>query len=236
MEIFKKISLVMAEIDFVAKDQVNKSQGFKFRGIDDVYNAVHAPMAKHGIFTTSEIVAVTISEKISGAGTALMACRLDVKYTFHAEDGSSVATNAIGYSLDSGDKAYNKSLAIAHKYALIQIFCIPTEDPDADAEVHSVKPAAAPAAPAASYAAAAQKPWEPPADGGTKPVAGEGPITEPQINAIGKMANNCHLTDEQFSGILGANSVEKLSDLSKKQASVIIGDLAKMLDAKKGGK
>ena len=37
--------------------------------------------------------------------------------------------------MDSGDKATNKAMAIAMKYALFQVFCIPTEemkDPDAE--------------------------------------------------------------------------------------------------------
>ena len=37
--------------------------------------------------------------------------------------------------MDSGDKATNKAMSIAFKYACFQVFCIPTEemqDPDAD--------------------------------------------------------------------------------------------------------
>ncbi len=36
--------------------------------------------------------------------------------------------------MDSGDKASNKAMSVAHKYAFLQVFCIPTKD-DKDPEV-----------------------------------------------------------------------------------------------------
>ena len=40
--------------------------------------------------------------------------------------------------MDSGDKATNKAMAIAFKYACFQVFCIPTEEmKDPDAESHT---------------------------------------------------------------------------------------------------
>lgn len=44
--------------------------------------------------------------------------------------------------MDSGDKATNKAMAIAFKYACFQVFCIPTEemkDPDAETPEPSSK-------------------------------------------------------------------------------------------------
>ena len=43
--------------------------------------------------------------------------------------------------MDSGDKATNKAMSIAFKYACFQLFCIPTEEthPDSDKESHEVK-------------------------------------------------------------------------------------------------
>ena len=59
----------------------------------------------------------------------------EIKYTFYAEDGTFVTAVVIGEGMDSGDKATNKAMSIAFKYALFQIFCIPTEemaDPDSE--------------------------------------------------------------------------------------------------------
>jgi hypothetical protein len=47
-----------------------------------------------------------------------------------------------GEAMDSGDKATNKAMSAAYKYACMQAFSIPTEgDNDADAHTHEVKPA-----------------------------------------------------------------------------------------------
>ena len=56
-----------------------------------------------------------------------------------AEDGSKTTARMIGEAMDSGDKATNKAMSAAYKYAAFQTFAIPTEGtPDADAETHEV--------------------------------------------------------------------------------------------------
>ena len=53
--------------------------------------------------------------------------------------------------MDSGDKASNKAMAIALKYAFFQVFCIPTEemkDPDAETPEASSPKKQTPAIPA----------------------------------------------------------------------------------------
>ena len=54
--IYKQLPKVMSDIKSISKDKVNQQQRFKFRGIDDVYNHVQPIMAKHGVFTTAEII------------------------------------------------------------------------------------------------------------------------------------------------------------------------------------
>ncbi len=65
-----------------------------------------------------------------------------MKFRFCADDGSSIEAVTIGEGMDSGDKATNKAMAVAFKYACFQVFCIPTEemkDPDADTPEPNVK-------------------------------------------------------------------------------------------------
>jgi hypothetical protein len=51
-----------------------------------------------------------------------------------ASDGSKHTVKTYGEAMDSGDKATNKAMSAAYKYAAFQAFCIPTEgDNDADA-------------------------------------------------------------------------------------------------------
>ena len=56
-----------------------------------------------------------------------------------AEDGSRHTVKTFGEAMDSGDKATNKAMSAAYKYAAFQAFSIPTEgDNDADAQTHEV--------------------------------------------------------------------------------------------------
>ncbi len=128
--IFQQISAVMADIGAIGKDRENKHQKYKFRGIDDVYNSLHEVLAKHKIFTVPNVLKYEREERPSKQGGTLIIMILTVEYTIFAEDGSSVTSIVIGEAMDAGgDKASNKAMSAAHKYALLQLFCIPTEDP-----------------------------------------------------------------------------------------------------------
>jgi hypothetical protein len=127
MTIYQGIAAVMRDVDAIGKTKRNQSQGFNFRGIDDVYNAIHPLMAKYGIFTLPEVLEDRTEDRQTKNGGALIYRVLKIKYTFCAEDGSSVSATVIGEGMDSGDKASNKAMSIAHKYAFFQVFCIPTE-------------------------------------------------------------------------------------------------------------
>jgi hypothetical protein len=66
---------------------------------------------------------------------------ITMKFTAYAEDGSSVSSTTVGEAMDSGDKSMNKAMSTAYKYALMQIFCIPTvDDKDTENQTHEPKP------------------------------------------------------------------------------------------------
>lgn len=139
--IYSAMCAVMKDMVAIGKDSTNQQQGFKFRSIDAVYNALNPLLAKHGVFTTPEVIEKTRDERTSAKGTVIAFTCLRMRYTFWASDGSSVSCVVEGEGMDSGDKSANKAMAIAHKYALLQTFCIPTEEQkDPDAEVHEVRP------------------------------------------------------------------------------------------------
>jgi hypothetical protein len=138
--IHEAIATIMADIDAVAKNQKNQQQGFKFRGIDDVYNAVHPILARHGVFTIPTVLSERTEERQTNRGGNLIYRILTIKYTFYSSDGSSLDATVIGEGMDSGDKAASKAMAIGHKYALLQALCIPTEDmvdPDSECQESS---------------------------------------------------------------------------------------------------
>ena len=140
MNIFESINKVMDEIGAIGKNTKNAQQGFMYRGIDAVMNALNPALVKYKIFVVPEVLEQTREERMSAKNNTLLYSIIKVKYTFYAEDGSSVSAVVIGEGMDSGDKATNKAMSIAFKYACFQVFCIPTEEMvDPDAECHEVK-------------------------------------------------------------------------------------------------
>ena len=140
-KIYAAISGVMQDVGAVGKSDKNKQQGFMYRGIDAVMNALQPAMIKNKVFAAPEVLNEERTERQTQKGGVLFYTRLKVKYTFYADDGSSVEAVVIGEAMDSGDKATNKAMSIAYKYACFQVFCIPTEEmQDPDAECHDVAP------------------------------------------------------------------------------------------------
>lgn len=142
MNIYQSITKIMEEVPSIGKTQRNKTQGFMYRGIDDVMNALQPLLAKNKVFIVPEILEQTREERTTSKGGNLIYSICKIKYKFYAEDGSSVEAITIGEGMDSGDKATNKAMAIAMKYVLFQVFCIPTDemkDPDSETPEQSTK-------------------------------------------------------------------------------------------------
>ena len=139
--IYQKIIEVMAVINAIGKDRRNQQQGFQFRGIDDVMNELHSSLAKCGVFVLPKVLEETRTTGKTSRGGDMFYTRLKINFGFYAEDGSHVDAVVIGEAMDTGDKASNKALSIGLKYAMLQVFCIPTED-EKDPDAVSPQPAA----------------------------------------------------------------------------------------------
>jgi hypothetical protein len=141
MKIYQAISNIMAEVPSIGKNRKNTQQGYTFRGIDDMYNALNDILAKHKVFATSEVLHHEREERQTKSGTNLIYSILTVKFNFYTEDGSNVSMTMIGEGMDSGDKASNKAMSTAYKYAMMQLFCIPTDDlKDTENDSYDVMP------------------------------------------------------------------------------------------------
>lgn len=141
--IYAAICGVMEDIGVVGKDNYNKDQKFKYRGIDAVMNALNPAMIKHKIFCVPEVIEQTREERSTKNGGTLIYSVCRVRYRFYTTDGSSVEVVVVGEGMDTGDKSSNKAMSVAFKYACFQTFCIPTEnlmdDPDKDTPPPSTK-------------------------------------------------------------------------------------------------
>lgn len=133
-KIYPAMCAIMRETESIGKNRCNQQQGFQFRGIDDVYNALHATFAKNGVFIQPEVLDHRIEVRTTAKGGTAYAHISKIKFHFVADDGSEVCSTTIGEAADNGDKGASKAASIALKYALFQVFLIPTESDDDDAD------------------------------------------------------------------------------------------------------
>lgn len=139
-KIYEAINKIMEGIGAISKDRTNDNQKYKFRGIDDVYNALQPALIKNKVFCVPTVKDKKREERKSTSGGNLIYTVLDVDYTFFsAEDGSEIVVSVCGEGMDSGDKSMNKAFSAAYKYACLQLFCIPTEGENHDSEEDSWK-------------------------------------------------------------------------------------------------
>lgn len=141
MNIYESINKVMEEIKAVGKNDKNPDQKYKYRGIDAVMNALNPALVRNKVFMVPEVLEQSREERRSSNNKTLIYSVMKVKYTFYAEDGTSVSAVVVGEALDSSDKSSNKAMSAAFKYACFQTFCIPTEEMiDTESETLEVKP------------------------------------------------------------------------------------------------
>lgn len=135
------VTLAMSK-EGISKDRRNQQQGYNFRGIDEVYNALSPMLAVHKLCILPRMLTRSQSERTTAKGGVLFYTIVEAEFDFvSAEDGSAHTIRTFGEAMDSADKSTNKAMSAAYKYAAMQAFCIPTEgDNDADATTHEVAP------------------------------------------------------------------------------------------------
>lgn len=143
MNVYQCINRVQTALNKtgISKDRTaQQGASFKFRGIDDVYNAISPLLAEAGLCILPRMISRHCDERQSTAGKALFYVTVEAEFDLvSAEDGTRHTIRTFGEAMDSGDKATNKAMSAAYKYACFQAFAIPTEgDNDPDAHVHEL--------------------------------------------------------------------------------------------------
>lgn len=143
--VYAKITAVQGELAKVgiAKNRRNQQgSGYNFRGIDDVYAALSPLLAQYGLVIMPRVTSREVVERTSKNGGALFYVTVHAEFDFVSADDGSIHTAAtFGEAMDSGDKATNKAMSAAYKYAAFMTFAIPTEG-DNDADAHTPEVAA----------------------------------------------------------------------------------------------
>jgi hypothetical protein len=133
-QIHELLPKVMKDIGSIGKDQTNKHQSYKFRGIDDALNHAGPILTKHLVSVSVEFddhkidrkVVRILDDKGREKERVESYATLGMKLTFHAPDGSTIANRLVGEGQDyGGDKATNKAMAAAFKYGIFFGLIIP---------------------------------------------------------------------------------------------------------------
>ncbi len=178
------IKLELAAHGGITKDRTAPvGGGYQFRGIDDMFNVLCGLTAKHGLCMfprvkgDSPLSRVEIVDKGNGKAQTHVFLLVEVDFV-SAVDGSMHTGAFLGEAIDSGDKASNKAMAAAFKYAHLHPFQIPVHGED-DTEAYAPQVAAprtngtGPAKASPTAAMRAEAAQAPPA-----------PRSEPRVNNV----------------------------------------------------
>lgn len=136
MTVYEAFSAVMEDVQGIRKGERNPQQGFNFRGIDAVLNAVGPALRTHGVIITPEAVSMETERYQTAKGGQMQGVIVHMRYTVHGPDGDSFSGSTYGQAADAGDKAVSKAESVAYRTFLLQALTVPTDEPDPDSEVH----------------------------------------------------------------------------------------------------
>ena len=130
-----KIAAVFKELGAVSKTGINQQQGFSYRSMEEITNALHPLMARHGVFIVPAKVRYERENRTTARGTLQAFTIVTVEYRIYcSESENSIEMESIGEAADTGDKSVGKAMTYAYKVLLQQLFTLCSserEDPDA---------------------------------------------------------------------------------------------------------
>jgi hypothetical protein len=126
--IYGALHSIMSEFGAIGKNHENSFQRYKFRSIADTVARLTPLLIKHKVIMQPCYHNQQLHQQEKGWTVSL-----SLSLTFYAvEDGSSITFQSAGIGSDAGDKAGNKAMAAAWKYAVLHGFGVPEEGVDSE--------------------------------------------------------------------------------------------------------
>lgn len=132
--VIEALTAVMTDVQAVRKGDRNTQQNYSFRGIDAVVNAVGPALRTHSVIVAPVAVESHYRDVQTSQGKPSRECTVTVTYRFYGPAGDFIDVQVPGESMDFGDKGAPKAMSVAFRIALLQALCIPTDDPEPDAQ------------------------------------------------------------------------------------------------------
>jgi hypothetical protein len=126
------IPRIIGDLPAIGKDSkiTEGPARYAYRGIEDIMPHVRQLFARHGVHITPMFETLK-DEALTINGKPWNRVVLQGTFRFGANDGSFLVARTIGEARDNSDKAYNKAMTAAYKYAITQVLAIGGDDPDA---------------------------------------------------------------------------------------------------------
>lgn len=215
LNVYQRVLAVMADVGSVAKEGQADARmgGFSYVRHDDVMEALHPALVKHGVVLVVEPLReacdVFMEHPATRSGTAQWAAVVWLVVTFvnadQPDDRYSVHYPGIG--IDTGDKAPGKAISYAMKTALLKALCLPAGEGDnEDTDTSS---------PAGAGGGGSRKAASGKASGGKAKAASDEEPVNPKLRKFWIEARKAGLTDEHVHGWLQRN----MSLTSSKEAT-----------------
>jgi len=137
MSVHELWARVMESVRSVAKGDFNEDQGFRFRGIDAVVDAVGPALRAYGVHVRPRRILGQWPEVYTSKRGSRMVNRVvHVEWEVTGPLGDSFLGESMGEAADMGDKSLTKAQSVAYRVYLLQALAIPTGEPDPDASAH----------------------------------------------------------------------------------------------------
>lgn len=134
LNIYAVMSAAMEEVQAVRKEGFNDTQRYNFRGIDQVVNAVGPIFRRHKIIPVPYACSAKYRDVLTSTGKPSREVTVGATYRFYGPAGDFIEATVPGESMDSGDKGTPKAMSVAYRIVLLQMLCIPTDEPDPDSQ------------------------------------------------------------------------------------------------------
>lgn len=130
--VYQAINAVTAELadTGIAKNHRNEEGDYSYRSIDDVLGALAPLLARHRLCVLPRV----LRREAVRFGRASQLVSVHAAFDLvSALDGSVHTIESFGEALDDSDKGTAKAISAAYKSAMLQAFCIPVPQEEADA-------------------------------------------------------------------------------------------------------
>ena len=207
----------MKLVEPIGKNKFNQQQQFKYRGIDDFLNLMSPILKQVGVLVIPQELETIRQERETARGGVLFVEHKRVRYTFFHIDGSSVSAVLQGTGMDSADKAGNKALSSAYKYAVTQVFCVPVDDVHVDSEQdhYEVRPKGQQNRPQQGRPQQQRQQRQEPAQHRPQQAATQQPAQQPELDPDSKATAEHIAKLDKYAHLLSAKSQKSLSKAVK---------------------